>query len=81
MGEFEQAMWALIRVWLGAAYESLGHYGECSSFEYVWQMICWVLARGYMRRRQLSGKEEVVVWNALIEARYPGWEQFQPVAV
>jgi hypothetical protein len=79
MDEFEQAMWVLIRVWLGAAYESLGRYEECSSFDYVWQRICWALARGYMRRRRLSGGEEVTVWNALIEAQYPGWEQVQPV--
>jgi hypothetical protein len=69
----EQMMWALIQTYLNMAAVDLDFCGECHAFVVVWAEIGRALVAGY-RTFPMTRENMEVVWQALVEAHYPGFQ-------
>jgi hypothetical protein len=69
----EQMMWALIRVRLNVAGVDLDFCGECCPFVLVWAEIGHAVAACY-RTFPVTRENMEQVWQALVEAEYPGFQ-------
>jgi hypothetical protein len=69
----EQVMWSLIRLRLNVAGVDLASCGACCPFVVAWAEIGRALVDGY-RVCRMTQEDMGEVWQALVEAEYPGFQ-------